>query len=254
MATNIKPIVYCVDETDGFLSNLKIIIKNDNVDSDILLNYPTVYIHNWKNSSSNPDGLFDAYIGESNDVIERTKEHYSLTNDPNKWQYHLTHDGDVPKLFIIGHKHFNKSLTLDIENRLIHYISSMKNIYKVHNGKGNPQNDYYPSEEFDDIFRMIWKKLHKMNGELFLSESEIKDSAIFKASPLHKLTQEQIDAKNLIIERVKNAIDNNLTNQLIFVNGEAGTGKTVLNSATFYELLDQDDHFLRGKTAGDGSG
>lgn len=239
MGTNVKPEVYCVEETPGFLSNLKTKVKTDVTDSDVLLEYPTIYIHNWKKGSSNSNGLYDVYIGESNDVIARTKEHYKASSDPNNWQYHLIKDGDIPKMYIIGHKHFNKSLTLDIENRLIHYISSMKSVDIVHNGRGNPQNVYYPSDEFEDIFQMIWKKLRNLDKNLFLSESEIKDSAIFKASPLHKLTKEQIDAKNIIIDRVVNAINNNLTGQLIFVNGEAGTGKTVLNSSTFYELLDQ---------------
>lgn len=242
MGTNIKPVVYRVTEDNGFLSNLETKVKNDVSNSDILLEYPTVYVHNWKRTASNPNGLYDVYIGESNDVIGRTKEHYQASLDPNNWQYHLTNDGDTPKMYIIGHKHFNKSLTLDIENRLIHYISSMKNVDVVHNGRGNPQNEYYPSDEFEDIFHMIWRQLRKLDKNLFLSEAEIKDSAIFKASPLHKLSKEQIEAKNLIIERVVNAINNNLTGQLIFVNGEAGTGKTVLNSSTFYELLDQGEN------------
>ena len=240
MGTTIKPIIYPVKEIPGFLTNLKQnIVNNDKVKSEVLLCYPIVYIHNWKKTTSNPNGLYDVYIGETNDVIERTKEHYNSSKDSKNWQYHLVNDGDTPMMYIIGHEHFNKSLTLDIENRLIHYISSMKNINYVHNGRGNPQNNYYPDDEFEDIFRMIWKELRNKDKKLFLSELEIKDSAIYKASPLHKLTQEQIDAKNLIIERVVNAINNNLTGQLIFVNGEAGTGKTVLNSATFYELLDQ---------------
>ena len=36
-------------------------------------------------------------------------------------------------LFIIGHEHFNKSLTLDIENRLMHYMMSAEreNMYII---------------------------------------------------------------------------------------------------------------------------
>lgn len=36
-------------------------------------------------------------------------------------------------LFIIEHEHFNKSLTLDIENRLMHYIMSAEreNMYII---------------------------------------------------------------------------------------------------------------------------
>ena len=39
--------------------------------------------------------------------------------------------------------------------------------------------------------------LHKENKELFPTESVIKDSAIYKASPLHKLTKEQEKARKL---------------------------------------------------------
>jgi len=42
-------------------------------------------------------------------------------------------------LFIIGHEHFNKSLTLDIENRLMHYMMSAERVKHVHNLRDNPQ-------------------------------------------------------------------------------------------------------------------
>ena len=41
----------------------------------------------------------------------------------------------------------------------------------------------------------------------------------------------------MIIEKIHNALKNDERGQLIFVEGEAGTGKTVLNSSTFYELF-----------------
>lgn len=118
----------------------------------------------------------------------------------------------------------------------MHYLMSVDRVRKVHNRKGNPQNKYYPDTELDDIFRMIWRKLHRDNKELFPKESAIKDSAVFKASPLHKLTPEQESKKDIIIERVFNSLNSSKEHQLIFIDGEAGTGKTVLNSSTFYEV------------------
>ena len=59
------------------------------------------------------------------------------------------------------------------------------------NLRDNPQTSYYPVEELDEIFGRIWRGLRKENKELFPTESAIKDSAIYKASPLHKLTKEQ---------------------------------------------------------------
>lgn len=206
--------------------------EEDEKTQDIIMNFPTVYIHNWQES-----GDFEVYVGESNDIFKRTRQHYDAALDKSRWQSKLL-EKDA-SLFIIGHEHFNKSLTLDIENRLMHYMMSVDRVKHVHNLRDNPQTSYYPMEELDDIFGKIWGGLRKENKELFPSESAIKDSAIYKASPLHKLTKEQEKARDLIIHKVSNALKNNETRQLIFIDGEAGTGKTVLNSSTFYELYCQ---------------
>lgn len=203
--------------------------EEDERTQEIIMNFPTVYIHNWQDS-----GDFEVYVGESNDIFKRTRQHYDASNDKSKWQSKLV-EKDA-RLFIIGHEHFNKSMTLDIENRLMHYMMSVERVKHVYNLRDNPQTSYYPMEELDEIFSKIWKGLRKENRELFPTESAIKDSAIYKASPLHKLTKEQESARELIIQKVTKALENRETKQLIFIDGEAGTGKTVLNSSTFYEL------------------
>lgn len=206
--------------------------KEDEKTQDIIMNFPTVYIHNWRES-----GDFEVYVGESNDIFKRTRQHYDAASDKSRWQSKLL-EKDA-SLFIIGHEHFNKSLTLDIENRLMHYMMSVERVKHVYNLRDNPQTSYYPMEELDDIFSKIWRGLRKENKDLFPTESAIKDSAIYKASPLHKLTKEQEKARDLIIQKVSKALENKETRQLIFIDGEAGTGKTVLNSSTFYELYCQ---------------
>lgn len=206
--------------------------EEDEKTQDVIMNFPTVYIHNWQES-----GDFEVYVGESNDIFKRTRQHYDAASDKSRWQSKLL-EKDA-SLFIIGHEHFNKSLTLDIENRLMHYMMSVDRVKHVYNLRDNPQTSYYPMEELDDIFGKIWGGLRKENKELFPSESAIKDSAIYKASPLHKLTKEQEKARDLIIQKVSKALENKETRQLIFIDGEAGTGKTVLNSSTFYELYCQ---------------
>ena len=204
----------------------------DEKTKEIIMKFPTVYIHNWQDS-----GDFEVYIGESNDIFKRTHQHYDAASDKEKWQSKLV-EKDA-SLFIIGHEHFNKSLTLDIENRLMHYMMSVDCVKHVHNLRDNPQTSYYPMEELDDIFGKIWRGLRKENKDLFPTESKIKDSAIYKASPLHKLTSEQEKARELIIQKISKALENDEKNQLVFIEGEAGTGKTVLNSSTFYELYCQ---------------
>ena len=233
--TNIaKPIIKQIKdnrEALDFFENI-LLPAEDEKTQEIIVNFPTVYIHNWQDS-----GDFEVYVGESNDIFKRTRQHYDAAVDKSKWQRKLM-EKDA-RLFIIGHEHFNKSLTMDIENRLMHYMMSAERVKHVHNLRDNPQTSYYPVEELDEIFGRIWRELRKENKELFPTESAIKDSAIYKASPLHKLTKEQKDARELILQKVSKALENGETRQLIFIDGEAGTGKTVLNSSTFYELYCQ---------------
>lgn len=226
-----SPIIKKIKDNPNSLSNYKLEI-NDCVDKNekkLINDYPTVYIHIWKKGKG-----YEAYVGESNDIFKRTIQHYKNSKLKEYWQHNLKLKNSI--LYIIGHEHFNKSLTLDIENKLRQYLISVDSVKRVYNKRENPQHQYYTSTEFDKIFHDLWKKLHHDNKELFPLESNIMDSAIFMASPFHKLTIEQQKAKELIINRVIELILSKKSKQLIFIEGESGTGKTVLNSSTFYEL------------------
>ena len=226
-----QPIIKQIKDNREALKSLEETLQSsgDKKTQEIIRDFPTVYIHNWQNL-----GDFEVYVGESNDIFRRTREHYNSAADQKVWQHKLRKEN--ARLFIIGHEHFNKSLTMDIENRLMHYLMSVDRVKHIYNLRKNPQVRYYPAEEMDEIFHKIWKGLEKENKELFPMESTIRDSAIYKASPLHKLSKEQEDARELIIQKVSRALKEDQTKQLIFIEGEAGTGKTVLNSSTFYEL------------------
>lgn len=227
-----EPIVEKIDDNINSLNIYEndLSTSNNKLKKNIIMNFPIVYIHDWKKQNE-----YEVYVGEANNIFQRTKQHYDKMIDINNWQHNL--DCDNAELYIIGHEHFNKSMTLDIENRVIHYLTGVESIKMVHNKRGNPQNRYYPSEELDIIFNKIWAKLMRDNNKLFPSESIIKHSAIYKSSPLHKLTLEQQRAKDVIIQKIENALKNDERGQLIFVEGEAGTGKTVLNSSVFYEMF-----------------
>lgn len=236
-----QPIIRKIEdnrEALAFFESVMLQSENDKT-QEILSSFPTVYIHNWQNT-----GDYEVYIGESNNVFQRTRQHYDTgMTDATSWQRQMQHAS--ASLYIIGHEHFNKSLTLDIENRLMQYMVSAPHVRKVHNLRGNPQSKYYPIEELDAIFSKIWSGLRREDKELFPTESSIRDSAIFKASPLHKLTADQIAARERILERVAHALNSSRTGQLIFVEGEAGTGKTVLNSSTFYEIFCRAEEDMR---------
>lgn len=252
MGTTIKPVFYMDLERDGYLDSISKTIKDKvGKDADLLLDHPAIYIHLWRNKYDVLNGTYSIYIGETNDIVERTKEHWNSARIPQEkrkvgnWQYHMIEDVDengervIPTVYFIGHKLFHKSLTLDIENRLIDYCYAMPTA-KVYNGRTNPQGNYSGDDNLDDIFSMIWGKLRRENPNLFLKESEIQKSAIYKASPNHHLTDDQKKAKQLIIDRTIDAVLTNKTGQLVFVEGEAGTGKTVLTSSTFYDIIENE--------------
>ncbi|MCD8899702.1 DUF2075 domain-containing protein [Staphylococcus gallinarum] len=200
-------------------------------DGKYLLRYPTVYIINDKKSGSN----FEVYIGETADIRNRTRQHLNVDRKIKTFWDDFSVSNNS-SMYVIGHELFNKSLTLDIENRLMQYLLSVDNVSRVHNSRANQQNEYFTSDKLDEIFSDIWKSLNKKNNTLFPIESIIKDSAIFKASPFHKLTQEQINAKEEILDKIKESIISKEEGQLIIVEGEAGSGKTVLMSTLLYEI------------------
>lgn len=261
MALTVKPLIIELTETkdasgkENFIKDMEANIRaKAGTDADLFLDYPVIYIHLWQNSEDIKNGKYSIYVGESENVLKRTASHYRMAKIPavmrtkdGEWQFHMLEDKDdkgklvVPTMYIIAHKYFNKSLTLALENKLIDYCDAMVETARPYNGRPNPQGEYYSKEFFDDIFSMIWRQLRSMNKNLFLSEAKIKKSAIFKSSPNHKLTDDQEKAKITINDRVIDAIVNNKSGQLIFVEGEAGTGKTVLTSSTFYEMIESDE-------------
>ncbi|WP_034536460.1 DUF2075 domain-containing protein [Carnobacterium inhibens] len=227
-----NPVIYEIDYSYEAVESLEGgILQEEGSNAKYLLDYPTVYIvHDEKKNRE-----FSVYIGETSDIRQRTKQH--LIEDPKKREdWESLANSDDSKMYIIGHDYFNKSLTLDIENKLIMYMSSIDSVQSVYNRRTNQQKEYYTVDKLDEIFSKIWRKLRNKNKTLFPVEKIIKDSALFKASPFHKLSDEQIQAKDKVILKIMEALTRNQSGELILVAGEAGSGKTVLMSSLFYEL------------------
>ena len=126
MSSVAKPIIKQIEDNQDALDFFETVLlpAEDEKTQNIIMNFPTVYIHNWRQS-----GDFEIYVGESNDIFRRTRQHYDAASDKLKWQNKLLQKD--ARLFIIGHEHFNKSLTLDIENRLMHYMMSVECVKHV---------------------------------------------------------------------------------------------------------------------------
>lgn len=236
----IFPIKYDTEAGDNLDRDIKAYFTEPR-QQHLLTDYPTVYIIN--QSKDDKDPHYTVYVGETNDIQRRTWQH--LHTDPSTrmdWK-NLQHTNDAI-MYVIGHQHFNKSMTLDIENRMMHYLSGVSAVTHLNNRRDNAQIDYYTADEMVPIFNKIWNRLHKMKPDLFPVQRIIEESAIFKASPFHRLTSQQLRAKDQIIKLVDEALQNKQKSQLILVEGNAGTGKTVLMSNIYYDLANQDNQKL----------
>ncbi|WP_022867974.1 DUF2075 domain-containing protein [Schaalia vaccimaxillae] len=205
-----------------------------------LLEYPTVYIvHHHDGGTACDAQEFSIYVGETNDINRRTIQH--LRQDPrtrHDWRQIVAHPDAT--MHIIGHELFNKSLTLDIEDRLMTHLLGSRHVRHLYNRRPNPQRNYHTKEQIDEIFKSIWSSLHARDEQLFPPDAEVRNSALYKASPFHNLTIEQLDAKGLILEAVQTAVAADQRGQLILVSGQAGSGKTVLLSSLFLDIMEID--------------
>lgn len=228
----IKEMGFSQEELKAFIASE----RHASHEAELLLDYPTVYVvHNHDSSA------YDVYVGETSDIASRTLQH--LNADPiSRDDWRSLAEAEQSRMFVIGHPYFNKSLTLDIENRLMLYLSGVESVRKLNNRRSNAQRCYYTQEHFDSVFQDIWSMLSRRNKKLFPAEEIIRESALFKASPFHKLTSQQLDTKREIQEAILAALQdprlgNDQMGKLIVVRGAAGTGKTVLLSSLFYDLF-----------------
>lgn len=256
----IESFRYSADSLERFLAD---VAQADDETSTLLLKYPTVYV-----IYQVADGGYRVYVGETNNIAQRTKTHLEVdpkktdlserdlesvldpvdeTANVNPSHWNVFRDGDST-IIVIGHSLFNKSLTLDIEDRLMLYLSSVDgvkgaNSVRLANARRNIQTDYFTREYVDETFHSIWRGLRKHDQVLFPLERLIRESALFKASPFHQLNEQQVSAKMQILEAVDHALTpqefdrSRDESQLILVQGGAGTGKTVLLSSVFYDLV-----------------
>lgn len=197
------------------------LINNDSLARD---SYPIVYI------------LYDtktmvAYVGESTNAIARMNNHLSHPEKKNlNWVY------------IISDESFNKSAALDIESNLIQYMTAAGD-FKLLNGNGGiSSHNYYQKSEYFKIFKKIWSKLSFENIRM-KDLLELENSDLYKYSPYKSLSSDQY---NSILEIFKDYSSDGI--KKIFVNGSAGTGKTILaiylikllSTLSQYELHDLD--------------
>lgn len=166
------------------------------------MNWPVVYLLANKK---------ELYVGETINVYNRSSQHYE---NPERRK--------LNKLYIITDEEYNKSAALDIESRLIQYISADGKFILQNGNHGLKDHNYFDKQKYKAKFEAIWSELRKIQ----LTKNSIvniKNSDLFKYSPYKSLTEDQEKiVRNLLKEiQFKNE-------KTYIINGDPGTGKTIL--------------------------
>lgn len=191
----------------------------ENFKEDEFKDYPIVYILNSKTK---------AYIGETTNVVSRMYSH--LNNSKRK---------DIDIINLILSEEFNQSATYNIETNLInHFIAEGKyELQNISQTKQKVMHNYKDKKFYDQVlFKTIWDEL--LNKQIVSQTIEqIENKDIFKISPYKSLSVEQAEAKLDILDFCRENLRNN-TKGVYVVQGEAGTGKSVLISSLYNTIQD----------------
>lgn len=181
-------------------------------ESDFYRDWPVVYVLNSDK---------EMYIGETYHASQRMKQHLEREDRRRLTDAH-----------IIASKDFTKSATLDIESSLIELYSAIDDKKKrvLQNGNSGIVRHFYSNkEEFSQdskFFSKLWMMLAE-KGLVSGSIENLKNSDLFKYSPYKALNAEQCTTRDYILENILEAFNEN-KKQAIFVDGFAGTGKSIL--------------------------
>jgi hypothetical protein len=164
------------------------------------------------------------YIGQTIHFTERHKQHYNGTEEK-------FNTADFDKVMVIFSVYFNRSALDDVESQLITYFTadnskkagevSFDNDDVINRTGGNSVNEYAGRENVaSDVILPVWEKeLYPRGWVSTPTLDALRAKELVKYSPIKQLTAEQ---GQLITEIIHNPDKNYV------INGDAGTGKTVL--------------------------
>lgn len=165
------------------------------------------------------------YIGQTKQFLTRHKQHYSGNEDKFK-------AADFDRVIVIFSKYFNGSALDDVESQLITYFTADNSKSTKHSVEfdenrvinrtgGNSVAGYFEREKVaTEVILPLWKNVfYPKKWVSTRTIDALRRSALVKYSPIKALTDEQ---SALISEIIHNP------NKSYVINGDAGTGKTVL--------------------------
>lgn len=187
-------------------------------EQNILKNGNVVYIYRGTKSKK-------IYIGQTKHFVERNKQHYN-------GQEEKFNGASFDQVSILISSYFNGSALDDVESQLITYfiadnpksknqLVQYDNDEIINGNNGNSVIDYREREKVaTEVILPFWEKELHTNGWVTTATlEELRTRALVKYSPIKILTKEQND----LINEIKDNADKSFV-----INGDAGTGKTVL--------------------------
>ncbi|MFN3708059.1 DNA/RNA helicase domain-containing protein [Microcella sp.] len=179
-------------------------------------NWPVVYLLDSARPAASPSALRDVYVGETLNAEARILQHL---DNPDKKRL-LSH------FRVVLDDRFNKSVCLDLESHLIRLLAGDGTFRVLNRNDGITDANYYERDAYRESFRRVFDQLlHE--GVFSRSIPEIENSDLFKLSPYKALTTDQAIAVENIVEGLFDDLEQN-RGELLVVQGEPGTGKTVI--------------------------
>lgn len=196
-------------------------------EQNILRNGDVVYIYKGTKSKK-------IYIGQTRQFTVRNKQHYSGKEEK-------FNTADFDQVIILISFYFNGSALDDVESQLITYFTAdnpntKKQLVQYDNDEiinrtnGNSVNDYRDRERVAlEVILPFWENELYPNGWVSTSTlGELRNAALVKYSPIKEITSQQLEFLN--------EIESNPDKSFV-INGDAGTGKTVLLTHLVAKLL-----------------
>ena len=156
------------------------------------------------------------YIGESAQPLRRLTQHIKSRKFKHSYES-----------LVFRSDKFNKSAIYDIETELIQYLST-ENKYKLINERiSQDSHNYFMKESYEVAIEKVWEFLISEGvGKYKIPEIEIDDK--YRLSPFKALNSDQANSIDLSI---------NANAHITLIKGYPGTGKSIVASRLFYELV-----------------
>lgn len=174
----------------------------------------------------------DVYIGETNDIIRRSKEHHRKKDKCYKYKFNKIH-------VITGHD-IEETPAKHYERLLLKLIDADQKYCVTNDDKEGTRTHYARKNEFELGFDRLWPKLVEIGIVNNKEFQTVINTNRYKFSTYACLTEGQVCTLNSIVNSISSCEtlpdrEGDLPRP-IFIEGDAGTGKTVVATSLFYYL------------------